>query len=163
MDFSDPMVLANAMIFHDSISSQLHMNKPTQILSHHQLYLGPRFDKNGVYYDNVASEHTFQPPIQDFINSPITLETINGTVYMKMVMGKLEDTILLVSIFFDSPKISQIPIIKMTIMQRIKEFKEEEDEVIIVISGKRSKEFDNELVTHSKLLSIKNGNKLILR
>ena len=72
----------------------------------------------------------------------MTFEDIHTQkIYMKMVMGRWED-ILLVSIFLNSPKIEQIPMIKMFIKERIEEFKEENDEVVIVISGKRSKEFD---------------------
>lgn len=147
MDFSDPMVLANAMIFHDTLSHQMNNTIPSTFTPNPNfysspVYQGPRFDRYGVYYDGVVSEYAFPTPIEDSINNPITFEDIHTQkIYMKMVMGRWED-ILLVSIFLNSPKIEQIPMIKMFIKERIEEFKEENDEVVIVISGKRDKKFD---------------------
>ena len=147
MDFSDPMFLANAMIFHDTLSHQMNNTIPSTFTPNPNfysspVYQGPRFDRYGVYYDGVASEYAFPTPIEDSINNPMTFVDIHTQkIYMKMVMGRWED-ILLVSIFLNSPKIEQIPMTKMFIKERIEEFKEENDEVVIVISGKRSKEFD---------------------
>lgn len=147
MDLTDPMVLANAMIFHDTLSHQMNNTIPSTFTPNPNfysspVYQGPRFDRYGVYYDGVASEYAFPTPIEDSINNPITFEDIHTQkIYMKMVMGRWED-ILLVSIFFNSPKIEQIPMIKMFIKERIEEFKEEDDEVVIVVSGKRDKKFD---------------------
>lgn len=147
MDLTDPMVLANAMIFHDTLSHQMNNTIPSTFTPNPNfysspVYQGPQFDRYGVYYDGVASEYAFPTPIEDSINNPITFEDIHTQkIYMKMVMGRWED-ILLVSIFFNSPKIEQIPMIKMFIKERIEEFKEEDDEVVIVVSGKRDKKFD---------------------
>ena len=147
MDLTDPMVLANAMIFHDTLSHQMNNTIPSTFTPNPNfysspVYQGPRFDRYGVYYDGVASEYAFPTPIEDSINNPITFEDIHTQkIYMKMVMGRWED-ILLVSIFFNSPKIEQIPMIKMFIKERIEEFKEEDDVVVIVVSGKRDKKFD---------------------
>lgn len=155
MDFSDPMFLANAMIFHDILSHQMNNTIPSTFTPNPNfysspVYQGPRFDRYGVYYDGVANEYAFPTPIEDSINNPMTFEDIHTQkIYMKMVMGRWED-ILLVSIFLNSPKIEQIPMIKMFIKERIEEFKEENDEVVIVVSGKRDKKFDERFLEHLK-------------
>lgn len=155
MNFSDPMFLANAMIFHDTLSHQMNNTTPSTFTPNPNFYSSPvyqgsRFDRYGVYYDGVASEYAFPTPIKDSINNPITFEDVHTQkIYMKMVMGRWED-ILLVSIFLNSPKIEQIPMIKMFIKERIEEFKEENDEGVIVISGKRDKKFDERFLEHLK-------------
>ena len=100
MDLTDPMVLANAMIFHDTLSHQMNNTIPSTFTPNPNfysspVYQGPRFDRYGVYYDGVASEYAFPTPIEDSINNPITFEDIHTQkIYMKMVMGRWEDILL---------------------------------------------------------------------
>ena len=147
MDLTDPMVLANAMIFHDAMNQQMTQtiqSTLSQPSSYPSFCQGTRFDRNGVYYDGVCTDYIFSIPIKDFkdmLSNPITLETTEGREYMKMVMGRMKG-LLLVSIFFQSPKVSSMETIKMTIMERVREFKKDEEDVVIVVDGKRSEEFN---------------------
>lgn len=168
MDFSDPMVLANAMIFHDSLYQQMNNTTPSTFTPNPNfysspVYQGPRFDRCGVYYDGVSSEYSFPSPIEDSINNPITYENIHTQkIYMKMVMGRWKNHMLLVSIFLNSPQIEQIPMIKMLIKERIEEFREENDEVVIVISGKRNKDFETKFLKHLKYPYKIQDNKIVI-
>lgn len=171
MDLSNPMVLANAMIFHDSINQQMNqamLSSISQQSNNPSFYQGTRFDRDGVYYDGVSSEYsfgnTFHIPIKDLkdtLSNPITLETVDGREYMKMVMGRMKG-LLLVSIFFKSPKTSSIETIKMTIMERIRDFRKDEEDVVIVVDGERSEEFDEGLLKGLKVKYHKIENKIII-
>lgn len=146
MCFTDPMILANAMIFHDNMMQQMNNTLWPNDYTLPSFYQGLKFDRQEIYYENVASEYTIPTPIKDFINNPIIMEdALYQREYMKMVMGRYDEA-LLVSIFFQSPNISQIPQIKTIISERIKEFKQDNDEILLVISGQRDKQFDNSLL-----------------
>lgn len=180
MDLTEPMVLANAMIFHDSINQQMNqtmLSSLSQSSSYPSFYQGTRFDRDGVYYDGVSSEYaipfgdsfpfrdSFHIPIQDFndtLSNPITLETVDGREYMKMVMGRMKG-LLLVSIFFKSPKTSSIETVKMTIMERIRGFRKDEEDIVIVVDGERSEEFDEGLLKGLKAKYQITENKIIIR
>lgn len=174
MDLTDPMVLANAMIFHDTMTNQMNqtmLSNSYQSSTYPSFYQGTRFDRDGLYYDGVCSEYSFSVgdsfhiPIKDFkdtLSNPITLESVDGREYMKMVMGRMKG-LLLVSIFFKSPKTSSIETIKMTIMERIREFRKNEEDVVIVVDGERSEEFDEGLLKGLKAKYQITENKIIIR
>ena len=180
MDLTEPMVLANAMIFHDTMTNQMNqtmLSNSYQSSTYPSFYQGRRFDRDGLYYDGVCSEYSFSVgdsftfgdsfhiPIKDFkdtLSNPITLESVDGREYMKMVMGRMKG-LLLVSIFFKSPKTSSIDTIKMTIMERIRGFRKDEEDIVIVVDGERSEEFDEGLLKGLKAKYQITENKIIIR
>lgn len=155
MDFSNPMVLANAMMFHDTMMTQ--MSQPVTSYPSSASYSPPHYQLNGgnsIYplgYNGRYYSHI--EPIEDSLKSPLTLEDLSsGNIYFKAVLGLSKDNSgLFVSALFNSPKVSQIPSIKAVLSDKIMENINEEVSVIyIIMTGVFSDEVKNEFTRKIK-------------
>lgn len=88
-NFTDPTVLSNAIIFHDSVSNQIRGTEYSE-RSFYTLpsYPSPTASKSprcGGY--NITSEYIIPLPVEDTFNTPYTIkDIISGREYVKMVM-----------------------------------------------------------------------------
>lgn len=161
-NFTDPMVLSNAMIFHDSLTTNQFEGKSSYIPPIYPSFPASEYSR-GSY--NAAFEYKMPCPIEDSLNSPIIIEDIiNNRKYLEMVLGLLEDN-LIVSVSLNNPRLSELETIFMFIKGRISDFKEKYNacEAIIVISGKMSKEFYEKLKGAISLPFTEIDNKLIIK
>lgn len=156
MDFSNPMVLANAMIFHDTMMTQMSQSLnsyPSSIDSYHPPHYQLNSENlvyprvyNGRYYSGIE-------PIENTLKSPLTLEDLSsGSIYFKAILGVSEDSsALFVSTLFNSPKVSQIASIKAVLSDKIAEnISVKIKTIYIVVTGVFSSEVKREFIRKVK-------------
>ena len=142
MDFTNPMILANAMIFHEQYLQM--MNNP--------IFYMPQTNNNTSSYipsiipsnlaRNIYTSHESQKilPIQDTLSDPILLEdSLTGETVFTGVMGIYEDDnekSLIVAIAIHHPGIYRMGIIKKMLQERLGEYIENDmKKVYMVVKG----------------------------
>ena len=124
MDLTQPMILANAMIFHNQFSQQMtqQLNSSTILYQpsfHHQNH---PINVNPCYY---RENSIIVEPIKETINTPMILEDlISDKIIFKGVLGILkekEEHFLIVSAFLNLPNSHQCRMIKKIIEDKIQQ------------------------------------------
>lgn len=163
MDFSNPTVLANAIMFHDNmVNLQNHQNTynpPSTSLSS-PYYIPPTTYNSPTSSEyqsfstcgSAVSEYSYPEPIKDTLNTPYILEeAILGREYLRIVMGMLSDNILIVSVLLHHPKTTQLNNIILFVKERTHDFSDLQiKNIIYVISGKFSEDFKRQLIKKCK-------------
>ena len=164
-DLCNPMVLSNAMIFHNSIENQINT------YYNNDCYNSPAF----YYYENdeiirkksEVLEYQRPIPIKDTLNTPLTIENIlTGKEYVKIVMGLMEsDKTLIVSVLLENPSQSEIAKINLFIDEQIQDVKitnSDIHKVITVFSGHYSSQIE-QIILRCKKNCMKHENKIVIQ